>query len=157
MFRRQIFYGITLILVIVIIFLLMRGRSAEKERRAAQNFKAGEIASVPPSPVRAISPRDLEIIEAKVSFEPSLGERNASVARHDISVRNTGKSSYVGLWLRMEYIDGKGRTVETRTHEVKEALPSGETLRVSGIVIDSLPDAALDCRVTILSADMDTP
>lgn len=155
MFRRQIFYGITLILLVVIIFLLMRGRSAEKERRASQNFKIEKIASGPPSPVRAILPRDLEIVGAEVSWTRNPGEKDASVARHDISVRNTGEGSFAGLWLRMEYIDGKGRTVETRTHEIKETVPSGETLRVSGITIDGLPDAALDCRTAILSADIE--
>ena len=155
MFRRQIFYGITLILLVVIIFLLMRGRSAEKKQRAVQNFKIEKIASGAPSLVRAIPPRDLEIVGAEVSWTRNSGEKNASVARHDISIRNTGEGSYAGLLLRMEYIDEKGRPIETRTHEIKEAVPSGGTLSISGIIIDGLPDAALDCRPVILSADLE--
>jgi hypothetical protein len=154
MFRRQILYGITLILIVVIIFLLMRGRNAEKEQRAAQDTKMEEIASEPPSPVRAILPRDLEIVEAKVSWIRNPDEKDAATARHDITIRNIGEGSYVSLWLRMEYADEKGKPVEIRTHEVNEALPSGGTLRLSGIDIEGLPDAVSDFRAAILSADL---
>jgi len=155
MIRRQIFYGITLILLAVILFLLLRGRSAEKEREA-QNLKLEEIASEPSSPVRAILPGDLEIVEAKVSLTRNPDEKDAATARHDITIRNTGEGSYVGLWLRMEYVDEKGKPVEIRTHEINEALPSGGTLRVSDIAIDGLPDGAADFNAAILSADLET-
>jgi len=154
MIRRQLFYGITLILLVVIIFLLLRGRSAEKER-VTQKVKQEQIATEHPSPVRAILPRDIEIVNAGVSWTRNPAEKNASQARHDITISNTGGGSYVGLWLRIEYIDEAGRLVETRTHEVNEALPSGGTLRLSDISIDNLPDAASDFRATILSADLD--
>jgi len=149
-----VFYIITLILIVVIIFLLVRGRNAEKER-AAQNIKLAEIVSEQPSPVRAILPRDLEIVDVKASWTRNPDEKDASVANHDIIIRNVGGGYYVGIRLRMEYIDEKGRPVETRTHEVNEALSSQGTLRVSGITIDGLPDAASDFRATILSADLD--
>ena len=154
MFRRQIFYGITLILIIVIVFLLMRGRSAEKERSAAQEIKMAEIASGPPPPVRAILPRDLEIVGAEVSWTRNPDEKDAVTARHDITIRNTGGGFFVSLWLRMEYIDEKGGPVDIRTHEVKEAVPPGETLRVPEIVIYGLSDSAPDFNAIILSADL---
>jgi hypothetical protein len=154
MFRRQIFYGITLILLVVILFLLMRGRSSEKERQA-QNIKLEEIASEAPSPVRAILPRDLEIIEAEVSWTRNPDEKNASEAHHGVIIRNTGGGSYSRLRLRMEYIDKQSRSVEIRTFEVSEALPPGGTLRVSDIIINNLPDAASDFRASILSADLE--
>ena len=154
MFRRQLFYGITFILLAVILFLMLRGRSADKDREA-QNIKLEEIASDPPAPVRAILPRDLEIVEAKVSLTRNPEKKDDSTAHHDITIRNTGGGSYVGLWLRMEYIDEKGKPVEIRTHEINEALPSEGILRVSDITIDAMPDAAADFRATILSADLD--
>jgi len=153
MFRRQLFYGITLILLVVIIFLLMRGRSADKEREA-QTIKFEEIKSEAPSPVRAILPRDLEIVKAGVSLTRNPDEKDASVAHHDITIRNTGEGFYVSLWLRMEYLDDKGKTIDIRTHEVSEPLPSVETLRMSDITIDGLPDAVSDFRAVILSADL---
>ena len=156
MFRRQIFYGITLVLLVVIVFLLMRGRSAEKERRA-QNIKLEEIASEPPSPVRAILPGNLEIVEATVSWTRNPDEKNASVAHHDMTIRNSGGGSYSGLRLRLEYIDSQGRPVEVRTFEVGETLPSGETKHVSDIIIEGIPDAASDFRAKILSADINNP
>ena len=154
MLRRQIFFGITLILLAVILFLLLRGRSAEKER-VAQNLKLEEIASEP-SPVRAIPPRDLEIAEAKTSLTRNPGEKDAATAHHDITIRNTGGGSYVGLRLRLEYIDGKDKPVEIRTHEISEALSPGGTLRLPDIVIDGLPDSAANFRAAILSADLET-
>jgi hypothetical protein len=153
MFRRQLFYGITLILVVVIIFLLMRGRSSDKEREA-RNVRLQEAAVETASPVRAILPRDLEIVEATVSWTRNPGEKDAAAARHDMTIRNTGEVSYISLWLRMEYIDEKGRPVEIRTHEVNETVPSGGTLRVPEITIDALPDTASDYRAAILSADL---
>ena len=154
MVRRQIFYGITLVLLVAVIFLLMRGRNAEKERKA-QNTKLMEAASAPPSPVRAILPRGLEIVEAEVSWTRNPDEKDAVTARHDITIRNTGEGSFVGLRLRIEYIDKNGKPVETRTSEVMEALPSGGTLRLSGITVDGLPDAAADFHAVILSADLE--
>jgi hypothetical protein len=148
------FYGITLILLIAIIFLLMRGRTAEKERVAQQNSRLEEIAVEPSSPVRAILPRDLEIVEAKVSWTRNPGEKDAAAARHDITIRNIGEGSYASLWLRIEYINEKKHSVEIRTHEINESLPPGGTLRASDVTIDGLPDAAADFRVNILSADL---
>ena len=153
MFRRQLFYGITLILLVVIIFLLMRGRSAEKER-VTQNIKVEQVATEQPSPVRVIPPRDLEIIETEVSWTRNPDEKNASSARHDITISNAGNGDYASLRLRMDYIDKAGGIVENRIHEINEALPSGGTLRISDIAIDGLPEAASDVRVAILSADL---
>ena len=154
MFRRQLFYGITLVLLVVIIFLLLRGRSAEKNR-ATQNIKLEQISSEQPSPVRAILPRDLEIVEAGVSWTRNPDEKNASVASHDITISNTGSGSYVSLLLRVEYINEAGRLVESRTHEVKEALPPGGKLRLTDITINGLPDVVSDFRAAILSADLE--
>ena len=154
MFRRQLFYGITLILLVVIIFLLLRGRSAEKER-AAQNINIEQIALEQPSPVRAVLPRDLEIVDSQVSWTRNSNEKNASEAHHDITIHNISKGSYVSLWLRMDYIDEAGRLVENRTHEVNKALPSGATLRLSDITIEGLSDTVSGFRVTILSADLE--
>ena len=153
MIRRQILFGITLILLAVILFLLLRGRSAEIER-VVQNLKLEEIASEPLSPVRAILPADLEIVGMNVSLTRNPDEKDASTARHDITIRNTGEGSYLSFWLRMEYIDEKGKPVEIRTHEINEAIPPGGTLRVPDIVIDGLPDSAADSRAVILSADL---
>jgi len=155
MLRRQILYGITLILIGIIIFLFLRERNAEKEREA-HNFRPVEIAMEPSSPVRAILPRDLEIVDAAVSWIRNPDEKDASVAHHDITIRNAGGGLYVSLWLRIEYVDERGRPVENRTHEVNEALPSEGTLRVSDITINGLPDAASDFHVAILSADLES-
>ena len=154
MFKRQLFYGITLILLVVIIFLIMRGRNAEKEREA-QIIQFEEVTSEIPSPVRAILPRELEIVEAGVSWTRDPDKKDASVAHHDITIRNTSEGSYVSLWLRMEYLDEKGKTIDTRTHEVSGSLPSGGTLRASDITIDGLPDATSDFRAVIISADLE--
>ena len=154
MYRRQIFYAITLILLAIIIFLLLRGRSAEKER-AAQNTRLEQIASIPPSPVRAILPRDLEIVSAEVSWSRNPDEKNAVAAHHDITIRNNGGGSYDKVWLRLEYVDGEGKSVDIRTHEVNGSLLPGRTTRVPEIMLDGLPDGAADFRVSILSADLE--
>jgi hypothetical protein len=155
-FRRQLYYGITIILLVTLIFLILRGRSEEKELDV-QNIKLEEVVSEPLSPVRAILPRDLEIVETKVYLTRNLDEEDASSARHDITIRNLGGGFFIGLWLRLEYIDEQGRPVEIRMHEVNESLPPRETLRISDITIHGLPDAASDFNAAILSADLMTP
>jgi len=153
MFRRHLYYGVTFFLLVVIVFLLMRGRSTEQER-AAQNIRFEEIASESSASVRVILPRDLEVVKAEVSWARNTNEKDAVTANHEMTIRNTGRGSYVSLWLRMEYTGENGRPVETRTYEVNGYLPSGETLRVSDIIIEGLPDSASDFRASILSADL---
>ena len=155
MFRRQIFQAVTFILIGVVIFLLLRGRNAEKEREV-QNIRLQEISSESSSPARTILPRDLEVVEAEVSWTRNPDEAYASSARHDMTIHNTGGGSYVSLLLRIEYVNEDGAPVESRTHEVNEPLSPGETLRISDIVIDGLPDAATDFRTAILSADLES-
>lgn len=157
MIRRQILFGITLVLLAVILFMLLRGHKMEKERAEQNTKKMGELVSASPVSVRAILPHDLEIVKATASWTRNPDDEGTVAAHHDLIIRNTGEASYVSLWLRMEYINEEKKPVEIRTYEVKKKLPSGETLHVSDIVIDGLPDAASDFRANILSADMEPP
>ena len=156
MFRRQIFQAVTFILIGIVIFLLLRGRNTEREWEA-QNIRLGEVATESSSPVRAILPRDLEIVETDASWTRYIDEdeNNAAAARHSVTVRNNGGGFYVGLWLRLEYVNENGTPVDNRTHEISGELPPGSTLRVDDITIDGLPDTVSDFHADILSADME--
>ena len=157
MFRRQLFYGITIILLVVIIFLLLRGRGAEKDRET-QIAKRQAIAVESSLSLRAIVPRDLEVVTSEASWTRHPGEfdeEDVSVsAQHDITIHNNGEAHYVGMWLRLEYVDEDDRPVTSRTHEVDNALPPGETLNVRSFTIDGLPGTVSDFSVAILSADL---
>jgi len=149
------FYGITVILFVALVFLILRGRSEEKELEAQNIRLIEEVASEPQSSVRAILPRDLQIVEAEVSWTRNPDDDEDDItAHHDITIRNIGGGNFISLWLRLEYIDGTGRPVEIRTHEVDGDLHPKGTLRVSDITIDGLPYTASDFNATILSADL---
>ena len=156
MIRRQIFFGLTLVLIAVVIFLLLRGRNADKEWEE-QNMKAEETQSAPSSPTRVLTPRDLKLVQANVSFAPAsegAEEKGSVTAHHDITVQNSGDDAYGGLRLRLEYLDRNGKVLVDKIHAVGESLSARETLRLEDIAINDLPDGMTDCRVSIISADL---
>ena len=92
MIRRQIFFGLTLVLLAIVIFLLLRGRKAEQELEA-QNPDTEETQSAPSSPTRLLTPRNLKLVQTRVSFEsvPEAAEgKGPAAAHHDVTVRNSG-------------------------------------------------------------------
>ena len=154
MIRRQIFFGLTLVLLAIVIFLLLRGRKADKEWEE-QNLKTEEVQNAPSSPTRVLTPRDLKLVQANVAFVPTSDEiegKSSVEAHHDIVVQNSGDDAYGGLRLRLEYLDRNGKVLVDRIHVVDESLSSRETLRLENIAINDLPDGLTDCRVSIISA-----
>ena len=156
MIRRQIFFGLTLVLLAIVIFLLLRGRKAEQEWEA-QNLDAEETQNAPSSPTRLLTPRNLKLVQTRVSFEsvPEAAEgKGPAAAHHDVTIRNSGDDAYDSLRLRLEYLDRNGKVLADRIHAVGESLPPRETLHLEDITIDDLPDGLTDCRVSIISADL---
>ncbi|MDR1728870.1 MAG: hypothetical protein LBT74_13270 [Acidobacteriota bacterium] len=159
MIRRQIFFGLTIVLLTVVVVLLLRGRKAEKEQ-AAQNLKAGQVREAPSSPTRVLAPRDVALVAAEVSFAPTPappdggdGGEATLTARHALTVRNGGGVAYGGLRLRLEYVGKSGEVLEDRIQAVEGALPPGESLRIEDVAVTGVPAGAVGCRASIVSAD----
>ena len=156
MIRRQLFLGLTLVLLIVLAFLIMRGRRAERQQaeQSADTFEM-PIEEAPMSPTRVLTPKELNIERAETSWTRGSGEENAGVsAQHELEIRNMGDVSYKSLRIKADYLDKKGKSLATRIVAIDKSVPHGETLTILGVTAENLPAAAVDCRVTIVSADI---
>jgi len=174
MIRRQILFGVTLVLLAVVIFLLLRGRREEKAREA-RNLQVEQVRDEAPSPTRVLAPRDLELVETNVSFAPAApapprpagdgptgegqdgeggGKETGVTAHHSLTVRNTGSVAYGGLRLRLEYTGKSGKVLAERIQAVDGALPPKGTLRLEDVAVEDVPPGAAGCRTTVVSADL---
>ena len=152
MLRKSLFWGLTLVLVVVIVNLVVRGRRLEKE-------KADQVVEVvqesKPSPTRVLGPQDLDIVQSKMILEGASDMKPQShAARHEIEIRNNGDVAYGEILLRFSYLDGMGKVRATKTQSVIRTLMPGAALVLSDILIDSIPASTADCRVSVVYADI---
>jgi len=156
MIRRQLFLGLTLVLLIVLAFLITRGRRAEQQQaeQSAETFGT-PIEKAPMSPTRALTPKELNIVRFETSWTRGSGEENAGVsARHELEIRNTGDVSYKGLRIKTDYLDKKRKSLATRIVVIDKSVPPGNTLTIPDVIAENLPSATVDCRIAIVSADI---
>jgi hypothetical protein len=146
MFRKSLFWGLTIVLVAALASLIIRGRRLEREQ-ADQPLPV--VRQVQPSPIRVISPQDLEI-EGSTMQQPS-----ADSAVHEVEIRNSGNVSYSAIQLEFTYLDKTGKFLATRKHTLERVdIKPGQSFSSTGIPIQGVPGAASRCRVSILSADL---
>jgi len=152
MIRKSMFLGLTLVLVVALVYLVIRGRQAEKE----QAGKPVEIIQKSKStPTRELGPPDLEIVDSGIRLQEGGKEGDqARTAHHQIAIRNNGHSAYGEIQLRFSYLDRGGKVLVARTHSITQGIQAGETLRVADIAIGDLPAAAAGSRTEIASADL---
>jgi len=152
MIRKSLFWGLTLVLVVALISLIVRGRRLEKQ----QAGKSVEIVQESePSPIRVLAPQDLEISRSAVFLEKvSNGTGKSQAARHEIELRNNGTAAYGSVQLSFEYVDRGGTPIETRHRAVEAALSPGTALRLGDITMEGLPLAAADCRTALMYAEL---
>lgn len=152
MIRKSLFWGLTIILVAVIINLMIQGRRLEKEG-AGQVVEA--IQESKPSSTRVLGPRDLEIVRSKIMVEnESDMKRQSYTARHEIEIQNNGNVSYGEICLRFTYLDGKGDILATKTRSINRTLLPGADLTISDIMIGDIPATTTNSRATIVYADV---
>jgi hypothetical protein len=146
------FLGLTLVLIVALVTLIIKGRRLEKQ----QAGRAVEVVQKSkPSPTRAFSPRDLEIVHSKMQLEEKAGEKNQThAARHEIEIRNNGSVPYGEIQFRFVYLDRSGKVLATKTRSVDQSVLPGATLNMTDIVAEDLPNSAADCRVSIDYADL---
>ncbi len=152
MIRKSMFLGLTLVLVVALVFLVIKGRQAEKE----QAGKPVEIVRKSEStPTRALRPPDLEIVESNMRLQDGgPGGNQARTAYHQVSIRNNGQSSYGEIQLKFSYLDRGGKVIDARTYSITQGIQPGATLGVADIAIGNLPAAAAGSRAAIVYADL---
>jgi hypothetical protein len=148
MIRKSLFWGLTLVLVVALVSLIIRGRKMEKEQ-AAQPMEV--VQQVPPSPTRVLAPQDLEILSSTMQLKPD------HTALHAVEIQNRGRVPYSGILLKFAYQDRFGKLLETKTYALKAAILPGLGFRTQDIVIKEVPASAEKFQVSIQYADMLRP
>jgi hypothetical protein len=152
MIRKSLFWGLTIILMAVIVNLMIQGRRLEK-KRADQVVEA--IQESKPSATRVLGPRDLEIMRSKMIVENESDiKRQSYTAQHEIEIQNNGNVPYGEICLRFTYLDGKGNILATKTRSINRTLMPGADLTISDIMIDDIPATTTNSRATIVYADI---
>jgi hypothetical protein len=154
--RKYMFGGLTLVLMVALAFLIIRGRKMEKLKESPANEVIQESKL---SPTRVLTPRELKIVQAKMAlFRQSPDKAATQSAQHEIEIRNLGSNTYSGIQLLFEYLNPKIKTITTKPYFINKTLLPGVALRLADIKIDNLPVSIADCKVIIISADLaETP
>lgn len=149
MIRKSLFWGLTLVLVVALVSLILRGRRLEKQE-AAQATEV--VRQSQPSPTRVFAPQDLEIEGSTMQQSPG------SVALHEVEIHNNGSVPYNRIQLEFVYLDREGKVLSTKTHSFNRAdIKPGQTFTATDIRIEGVPASASKFRATILFADMLSP
>ena len=145
MIRKSLLWGLTLVLVVAIIQLILRGRRLEKQQ-AAQAVEI--IRQSKTTSTRILAPPDLNVVGATMQLDSD------HAARHSIGIRNGGRISYSQVHLRFVYLDAKGKELAAKTYSVIRAVLPGATTNLNDIVIKGIPAAATKFQVSILYGDL---
>jgi hypothetical protein len=137
MIRKSLFWGLTLVLIVALANLIIRGRQMEK-KQAAQSAQV--VQQSKPTPTRVLSPEDLELTRNPVQDK--------------IVIRNRGSVSYTNLQLKFSYLDRNGKELATSTHLVQQTVKPGETLEIAGAAGGRIPPSAAESKISILYADI---
>ena len=148
MFRKSIFWGLTLMLGTVLVWLIIQGRKEETRLAAAPS----EIVKTAKSSfTRVIAPSDLDAEESRLEITTKTP---APGAVGQVVIHNRGKVAYHGVMLKVSCLGSGGKLLDTRTQLVPETIAAGQTLTVGGIVLDTGPRGTVRCSVSILYSDL---
>lgn len=153
--RRYLFLGLTLVLIVALTNLIIRGYRREKEQ-ARQMVETVEEAK--PSSTRVFNPQDLRVLKSIMEPQPGIpkGEplRNAMP---QVEVLNGGSVTYREILLKFVFLSPAGHKLETKTYLINKPIAPGETIRITDIGIKDIPAEASDLETTIVYADIESP
>jgi hypothetical protein len=155
MMRNALFWGLTLVLAVVLVSLVI------KSRHQANQPAPGVVEVVKeskPTPTRVIEPRDLKIVDSKMELAAAKGgttkEDDTAIAHHRIKVRNDGSAAYASVLLKITYLGRNGRALDSKISSASDPIPPGETVSLGEITVEGVPAEATHCSIEILSADL---
>jgi hypothetical protein len=150
MIRKSLFWGLTLVLVVALISLIIRGRRLEKEQ-AQQMVEVARESK--PTPTRVFAPQDLQIVQSRMQLETEPGHKDR-IARHEIEIRNSGNIPYSDIQLMFDYASRAGKQLATRTRSIPQKILPGDTINITDIAVTDIPASTADSKVSIVSADL---
>jgi hypothetical protein len=152
MIRKYLFGGLTLILVIALIFLILRSDRI-KERPTGKSVEVSQESK--PTATRVLKPHDVLILQSNLQLEKeSGGTKQSQAARHNIELRNSGNISYSNIQLSFAYLDLRGKTLTIKAYTITDTLAPGFTLKLADIKITSLPVSVANCKIAVSYADI---
>ncbi len=154
MVRRSIFLGLMVLLGSVLVYMIL---SARRQEKRVGSPPAEIVRQSKPTATRVLAPEDLQITDSSMQIlQPAGGSGRVTevAARHSVTVRNEGKRRYRGFMLRFDYSTAAGRVVESRSRQVSQDLPPGETVTPQEILMEGLPGKVRHCAVSIAWADL---
>jgi hypothetical protein len=157
MIRKSVFWGLTVVLVAVIVSLIIQSRRQETQSTP----KVTEIVkTAQPSPIRIVAPRDLKVVRSEMKLVKQSAEGapiadTQTAAELEVSIENMGSAPYVGVQLRFSYLGSANNTLGSQDYLVEKLLPPGQTTPTGIIKLDDAPKHAEKCDVTIVSADFE--
>jgi hypothetical protein len=155
MLRRSLFWGLTLVLVVALTNLIIRGCRLEKEE-AQKRVETTEEAK--PTATRVLAPQDLSIVESKMELATKLeNKKTFHLARHEVEIHNGGNVSYKDIKLRFVYLDSSGKKLQSRTYSIAQTIVPGATLKLADIFVSDIPPAAASFQSMIVYADIAAP
>jgi hypothetical protein len=150
--RKYLFFGLTSVLAAAFVFLAIQGRRMEKERQ--MDKPAELVRNYAPTPIRVLSPQDLLILSNSMNLERDNHGDPLAAVRHGIEIQNSGDVSYCEIQIQLDYLDNRGTVIASKTHSLKKQLPPGLKFTASDIPLDAIPVGAVDCRLSIIYADI---
>jgi hypothetical protein len=157
MFRRTLFWGLTLMLGAVLVVLVLKSR---KEERKAPKLVEIVKESVPTA-TRVILPQDLDIIENGMEIlgrsHAAVGRGSVATVRQRVVIRNQGQVAYKNLRLEFAYLNAQGRLLGKRTESILIAIPPGQIVTAEDILIADAPLESAHSQAKILYAALDAP
>jgi len=151
--RKSLFFGLTLVLVSVFIYLAVQGYKRGKEQ---QKQNADVVETFKPTPVRALQPQDLEITAAFMKPYHTAGVGQESAAEHRIEIHNSGEVTYAEIRFKLDYLDASGAKLDSLFQQAIERVPPGNTVLTLDVLTDTIPADAADFDPTIVYADIES-
>ena len=154
MFRKSIFWGLTMMLATVLIWLVVQARKQEAKTATAP---AEIVRSAKSSPTRVIAPKDLDAGESQVEFAsmvsgaPKSGGRSALL---HIVIRNRGAVPYHNVMLKLTWVGASGKAIDSQTHMVRDTIEPGQTLTDGDVALEDVPNGSVKCTIVILHSDL---
>ncbi len=151
MMRKSLFWGLTLMLVAVLVWLVLQARK-EDARRTSGPVEIVRTAKL--SATRAVAPKDLEIGGSPIEIAKGRSRGALSVSRDGVTIHNRGNVAYHNILLKLTCFGSGSTVLHTQNRTVEGTLKPGQSLPVGDIAADALPPGTTRCTVTVLLADL---
>ena len=156
MFRKSIFWGLTLMLGTLLVWLVVRARKQEAQIATAP-APTEIVRSAKPSPTRVIAPKDLDAGQSQVQFASMVSGASKSGGRSallHVVIRNRGSVPYHNVMLKLTWIGASGKAIDSQTHLVPDTIQPGQTLDDGEVALEGAPGGSVKCTIAILHSDL---